>query len=77
VTLNDLQSVHNCARFETFTLVVIQVVFWVMTPRSVVVGYERRHNPEDLDLHAYLNFSVVVVRQVLGSSYQEIIKYGG
>jgi hypothetical protein len=40
------------ARFEVFTAVKMQVeVFWVVTSRSVVVGYQRFGGPCCLHLH--------------------------
>jgi len=60
---------YYSAKFEAFMSVKIQVeVFWVVTPCSVVVGYQcikihaayptQRHNPKDLDLNHYYGISL-------------------
>jgi hypothetical protein len=47
-----------CARFKVFTVVQIQVVFWVVTPYSFAVGYQRFGGPCCLHLQGEMKMEV-------------------
>jgi hypothetical protein len=48
-------------RFEVFTVVRIQVIFWVVMPHSIVVEYQHFEGPYCLHLQGEANSSEILV----------------